>query len=443
MARRRTKSRKIKSRPSRLVLTKQIATSQNNPYERNTLGSSGDGNYKLLHQDTLLRNNEYGGDARSVELYLDIMTDDSVYYPWSRQLSDIVAQPWHIEPASESPEDEEVAEFITETLERLEYFEDQEKDNFTVATTSYGYSGYLRTLGLGTITGISPISCVWKQDEHSGKYIPMLRPIDPSRVGFEVNKGNGLIYPKLLTKKYSYDGIYMPYRSLLLYRYWAVPTSDPFGYGLGRFIYHLVQWRKEDLTYWLNIIDKFSDPTKVGTYPANATEEEVLEFQNALQRLGSDGTLTLPEGFTVEFQQNTGNADELLEQLREFTSVAISKIISGEATVGEKYSNGNNNKDTISNSVRLKKAQEWSLSFDTFTNSTLIKWLTEVNFPGRKPPRIVTEWVDKEELITTVERLDAIGYKVDPEYLEEMFDLPRIEEEPQPSKGRRQFNLPS
>ncbi len=423
----------------RSIRTKSIATEVNNPYSQYFSPGSNSELRQVFTKDTLLQTVANFGGTRAIEAYLDIITDDAVFSAYDKQVSDILDRNFHVEAGGESDIDKLCAEKAQEMLENLHIVDQKSKEGYLLSPTMIGYDGLLRTLALGMITGLSSIGVSWYQNEDSeGLWLPKLNPIDPARITFETDKA-GNNYPKLLTKRKSFQGIFIPYGSALIFRHWAVPNDSPYGYGLGRFLYFLVEWRREDLTYWLNIVDKYSDPLKVGTYPQSATEMEVEMFQDAIRKVASDGAMSMPEGFSLEILDQT-TQPELVTELREFCSAAISKIITGEATIGEREVAGGQNRQTISNSIRVLKARSWSKTFDSFISSSLLKMFRDFNFPEARPPKLVTEWDNKEQLLNQIETLQRIGYNVSKEFIEEAFDLPQeTEEEVEDNRPRIQF----
>ena len=402
----------------RKINTRQLITPANDPYEFHVRTYKN--RLRLQHKDSLLENRGIT-DARAVELYLDLVTDDQVYTSWDKQMVEVEARPWHILPAKTNKKSKLIAKFVTDVLENLELNEPDNHLGHMLGTTSSGFNDLLRTLGLGVISGISPISVQWI--ERNGKYYPILRAVDPARVLFEASANGTKIYPKIVTRRHYTHGMMVPSKSLILYRYWAIPNGDPYGYGLGRFIYDLTEWRREGLTRWLNIIDKYSDPVKEGTYSDGAKDEEVDDFTNALTRLGTDGTIVKPEGFTVDYYSPPTGVHELVKTFIDYMSASISKVITGEAVTGEKDATTTYVRDKVSNSIRIIKAAGWSRSFDSLLNRTLIKWIVNANFPGEPVPKLVTEWVDVDQKLLQLEKLKNLGYNANQTELQELVDI--------------------
>lgn len=416
------------------IQTKQLATPVNDPYEHHIRTAKQ--RFRLQHKDSLLQNTGLN-DARAVELYLDTVTDDQVYSSWDKQMTEIEARDWHIKPSGDTKKAKNIAAFVEDVLLTLEMNEKDQDDGLSLATTSSGYEMLLRTLGLGILSGISPSSVSWVR--RKGNYYPIIKAFDPARILFESGPAGQKIYPKLLTRRHYTEGIMLPPRSAMIYRYWAIPNGDPYGYGLGRFIYNLTEWRREGIIRHLNILDKYSDAVKDGSYPEGACEEDITNFKNALRSLGTDGTIIHPETFKIGYYNPPSSISDIVDGFREFVSSAVSKIITGEAVTGEKDATTTYVRDKVSNSIRIIKAQGWSKSFDSFLNRTLIKWIVELNFPGEKPPLLVTEWVDVEAKIGQLERLKNLGFTADKAELQELVDV-MAKKKKTPSK---KFNFPS
>ena len=417
----------------RKINTRQIITPANDPYEFHVRTYKN--RLRLQHKDSLLENRGIS-DARAIELYLDIITDDLMYTSWDKQMVEIEARPWHVQPAKDTKKARNIAKWVTEVLQKLELVEEDEAMGFMLGTTSSGYYDLLRAMGLGVVSGMSPISVQWREIDN--KYYPILRAVDPARILFEASEDGTKIFPKILTRRHYTHGLMAPSKSLILYRYWAIPNGDPYGYGLGRFTYNLVEWRREGLTRWLNIIDKYSDPVKEGTYPDGAQEEEVEKFTSALTNLGTDGTIVKPVDFNIEYYSPPTGVHELVRNFIDYMSASISKVLTGEAVTGEKDATTTYVRDKVSNSIRIVKAAGWSRSFDSLLNRTLIKWMVNANFPGEPVPMLMTEWVDVDSKLLQLEKLKNLGYNASQAELQELVD---IAPKPKRQKPKPKFNF--
>ena len=408
-------------------LTKrQIAKISNDPLIAGgvTLG----GKVRLLSRDAILRDKGGGSLFRALDLYYDLFTDMVVFSSWDKQATDIVSREWIVEPGGKEDIDLRAADFARENLEDLgshvEYGIRIAEDR-----PCSGFDHLTRGLLVATIAGIATGEIIWGVNR-KGQIIPAEIPIrDSRRFMFEYEAKRDKIRPKLLTRGTFNEGILLPARKFIFHRYYAMPGfSDPHGFGLGRQLFYPVEWKKEAIIMWLNLIDKYIDPVTIGTHPAEADKDEVREFKDHIQTIAQEMSITMPEGWSIEFNRAEINGSyDALVQLLEYLDKQISKVITGEATVGEPLG-GSQARETINNSIRVQKAKAWSDQLSETLNCTLLKWMTELNFPGARPPKVWREFGDEDglkDIATVLTLLNQLEYKADPNWIEIKTGIPQ------------------
>jgi len=188
------------------------------------------------------------------------------------------------------------------------------------------------------------------------------------------------------------------------------------------------------MSFWLQYADKHTTPTAVGKFSLGTPEEEVKSLFTALQRLGQETAVTIPDEMSIEFLKPDGRP-EIYESLITYIDQQISFLINGENTVGQDTgSTGSYARDSVADSVRMRKAKSFSEELDETLNATLIRWLTELNYPGASVPRIRRNFDDleqREDPVKTVQmltQLQAIGYSVsDLDWVRDKLEIPSLE----------------
>lgn len=391
------------------------------------------GEIRLLSRDELLRG--ISGDVSvAMEAYLDLATDSHCYAVLNKQFSEITSRKYVIKPARPgNPKDEEAAEFIKQQISLLEinyedFLEDSEGPKAILSGTT-GFDGLCRTLLMAVLTGIQPVEVIYKRNEETNQIeVDYIKSRDIRLFAFDED-GEGNIIPKMRTRQNSLYGEPIKPRKFIFHRHWAIQNSDPLGLGLGRFLYYPVQWKREALSYHLGVLENHVDPSAVGTYPTNATTEQINEFFNAIKNLGRKSRLVVREGFSVDFMDSAalGNADTLTK-LVDYCDMQISLAVLGEATTGEQLG-GSEARDRVSQSIRLQMAKSWSDSLNATIRNTLFKWLVEWNFgPDAEPPIIERNWDSIDDILSIATTYSQIGYQVDRDYLQEVTGVPIAEE---------------
>lgn len=389
------------------------------------------GTVRLLPQDRLLV--ERGGAGlRMLELYYDLLLDSHVYSVMDKQLQEIISREWSLESASDSGVDKEATIFCKQVLDDLGLDRSVEYRSHAIANKSAGgLNELVRGLGFAYFIGFIPAEIIWAQQ--GGQIIAEAISIkDARRFMFDVDS-EGYIYPKLFTREDAFKGLFLPPRKFIFHTNWAVPVEDPYGAGVARQCYYPVQWKREALTYWLSLIDKHVDPTAIGVYPDQTSDEKIQQFHTAIANIAQESSIVMPEGFELDFKERSlTGAAQVLTDLVEFCNKSISLAILGEATTGEAIA-GSNAREEISNSIRLMKAKAISDSINSTINNTLLAWLCFYNYPDATPPKLIRRFEEAEDidkLVSNITQLANIGYKADPAFIAERTGIPQAKVKP-------------
>lgn len=401
----------------------ELASLANDPYTYGSIPTFG--KIRINPKDRILVENG-GTGSDSLELYLNLLTDNQVYAQWDRQMNEITSRNWFLEAGGDSDIDMEALDFVENSLKNLSIKsqDSDKKSGVGIINNGHGLDGLTRGLGLSLITGISIAEIIWAPDleENKGPIIQSIKIRDPRRFHFDADK-TGNIYIKLRTRNHWHEGIFVPPRKFIIQRYWSIPNDDPYGNGIGRLLYYPVQWKRELLTLWLTIVDKYSNPTTVGTYESDISEEEKRIFDNALYNISRDMVISMPSNFDVKFISPSLSSVDLLSDLEKTCNTYISKVISGEANTGELGSEGST-KQTVSNSIRITKAKGFSDLISESINNTLIKWMVQYRYPGAKPPKLWRNFDDSTDTIELLTRIKTLGFNTTKEFIENLTGIP-------------------
>ena len=232
------------------------------------------------------------------------------------------------------------------------------------------------------LMGNSIHEVVWEKVANTGQLLPkrvVLR--DNAILRFRFESPSQGVLPYLWVRGKEFD---IPPRKFIIARYWTIPNSDPYGNGLGEALYPLVMLRSQAIQDWGKFSSTYAEPVRVGTYPVNASDAEVAAFNGFVQALGKARAVTLPEGFKVDYVDPPKSTTGLQKDLYESINQDISLLILGEATAG-KTDPGNKAKDQVSSSLRDVKAHLLGKLLTDTLNTTLVKWIQELNFPNEEP----------------------------------------------------------
>lgn len=391
------------------------------------------GNTLLTRRDDILVT-EGGGGPRAVEQYARLLNDSTVYAAFTKLTDEIIQREWVVKPASDSDKDEEVAEFVRQVLYRIGSNARQSRGRDMLVSNNTGFNAFIKGMCESLILGISVGEICWTRQ---GSYVvpSEIKIRDPRRFQFVLQE-DGSVSPRLVTVSSPAEGLPIPVRSMIIHRHWAYANlGDPYGTGLGRQIYSLVEFRRTLMSFWLQYADKHTTPTAVGKFSLGTPEEEVKSLFTALQRLGQETAIICPDEFSIEYLKSEGRP-ELYETLITYIDKQISFLINGESTIGNEGSGvGSFARDQVADSVRIRKAKAFSDQLDETLNATLVRWIVELSYPNAAIPRIYRDFSDIEQRgedpIKTVQiltQLQAVGYQItDLDWLRDKLLIPSLE----------------
>jgi Mu-like prophage protein gp29 len=376
---------------------------------------------------------EAGGGPRAIEHYTRLFNDSAVMSAWEKLVGEIIQREWEVYPASDSDRDEEVAEFVRQSIYHLGTNSRQSRGRDMLVNSNSGFNSFVKGMCEALILGISIGEIAWVRQ--GGYVVPSEVKIrDPRRFQFVLND-DGSISPRLITVQSPVEGLPIPLRSMVIHRHWSYNNNmDPYGTGLGRQLYSLVEFRRTLLSFWLQYTDKHTTPTAVGTFSLGTPEEEVKSLFTALQRLGQETAIVIPDEMDVKYLTADSRAD-VYQNLIGYIDQQISFLINGESTVGQDTgSTGSYARDQVADSVRMRKAKALSEQLDETINGTLIRWIVELNYPGSSVPRLKRNFTDleqREDPVKTVQiltQLQAVGYQPsDLDWLRDKLQIPSLE----------------
>lgn len=345
--------------------------------------------------DTLLQR----GGGKGLKIYDEIERDGEVYSALQKRKLAVIGRPWQVDPASDSARDKAAAEMVKRNLTRI---------NFDTVTLN-ALDAILKGFSVGEI--------IWAQD---GKefIIDRILPRNARRFTFDLD-----YKPRMLTWQNLMVGEELPERKFIIHSFGG-KDGNPFGLGLGTRLFWPALFKRQDISSWLVFLDKFASPTAVGHYNPGAPQSDVDDLMEALESISQDTGIAIPEGMKISFLEaaRSGGSDAY-ERMARYMDEQIEKIILGDGS--GKGSGGALAAAAITKKevrIELVKADADLLS-DTL-NSTISRWLVEINMPGAGVPRIsriVEEPADLKEKSERDKNIHAIGYRPTLPYIHETY----------------------
>lgn len=352
-----------------------------------------DGLELLQPQDSIIVGRG-GGDYK---IYEELLRDDQVQSTFQQRRLAVVGREYGIKAGGESALDKRAADFATEVLQQIKFDRSTDKMLF------------------GLFYGFAAGECMWGRD---GSLVTLERIKVRKQRRFRFGVKGEL---RLLTTA-SPQGEVMPDRKFWQFSCGADNDDDPYGMGLGHYLYWPVYFKRNGLKFWLIFLEKYGVPTALATYPRNSTPEQKRTLLAAASAIQTDAAIAIPEGTVLRLleAQRSGNIDQ-----RTFISEmnsAISKIVLSQTMTTD---NGSSHAQAgVHNDVRKEVVKsDADLLCESFNEGPL-RWLTEWNFPGAMPPKVwrnLESAPDTGELADRDRKIVEMGFEPSEQYVNETY----------------------
>lgn len=334
------------------------------------------------------------GGLRALESYVYLLYDSTVQSNMIKLVQEMTSRELKVIPASEKRKDLKVAQEVERQLSHLNMDE------------------LFRKMAEAYVVGFAPAEVMWRKS-HSGVIEAYdLRMRDPRRFVWTPDEAApGGFSMRLLTRENPMEGIEVPTRKFIPFKYWVSNNGDPYGSGLGRILYFLVKVKRRALESEVLYTDRFATPTAIVTAPLSATEEEINKVYDLISNLSQETGVILPEGFSLDFANPTGTPDTFTN-LRDYLVKQISFLIAGEDESGSSEA-GSRASSEVAVDVRSRKAQELSELICRCLNETLVKWIVQLNFGMEvEPPTIERDFPMEEPSQLSAQDLGVLMEKL-------------------------------
>lgn len=351
----------------------------------------------LLDGDETLRTR---GGAKGLKIYSELKRDARAAAVLAKRKRAVTARDWEVQPASEDPADVEVAEFCTGCLKRLRF------DKLSKALLE------------AVLPGRAYVEIMWAVD---GNYIvpASFKRRAAQRFVFDID---GRL--RLLTKDQPAEGVELPDRKFIVHLH-EPDDENPYGQGVGRCIFWPVFFKRQNLTFWLIFNDKFGSPTAVGKYATGTSAGDQKKLLDALKAISQEAAVIMPNNMEAELLEaaRSGAADGY-KNLTMYLDEQITLGVLGETLTTSVGDSGSRALGDVHQEVRIELAKDDADDLSETINDTLLRWITELNFPGRTPPKVWRKFEEQEDLDKIAERdgkLDAMGVERTDESIQEVY----------------------
>jgi len=339
------------------------------------------------------------GQGKGIRLYEEIERDAHAFACLHKRKRAVIARPWEITPASDSALDQRAALVVEAQLKKI------------------GFDHLCMNLLDAINKGFAVGEILWA---NTGSEIVAseVRSRDQRRFWF------GEHYElRLKTIQNLLPGEELPERKFIVHALGA-KDSNPYGMGLGSKLFWLVWFKRQGITFWLTLLDKFGSPTSVGKYPTGTSPIDQQKLLDALSAISQDAGVIVPEGMIIELLEATRGGNAGYEEMIRYMDEQISYCVLGESSSAKGSGGALASAAILRNEVRLELVQYDADMLSATLNNTLIKWIAEYNVPGATPPTVWRKIAEAEDIKLRAERdkiLFEMGMRPDEEYQAENY----------------------
>lgn len=345
------------------------------------------------------------GGAKGLEIYEELETDAHVRTVIGKRKRAVISREWVVNEADDSDQAKAAAELVRRHISKINF------DRVTM--------GFLDAVVKGFAVG----EVMWVAEDGE---------IRPAEIRFRKQQrfvfalGDDGFELRLLTLSDPFKGIALPDRKFIKFTFDG-RYENPFGYALGHSLFWPVFFKRKGITFWLVFCDKYGTPTSVGTYPVNATPKERTDLREALAAIANDSGIIIPQGMEVKLLEAARGGIDTYEKLVRYMDEQISEVVLGETgTTNQSGQGGSNARDKVGNEVRLETAKSDGDALCECLNSTLVKWIVDLNMPGAPVPELWRDFKEPEDLVRKADvdtKLGQAGVKFRKGYFVREYNL--------------------
>ena len=320
------------------------------------------------------------GDISAQSLLFEDMEekDAHIFAEVSKRKRAVTGNPWTVLPADDSAQASKQAEFTAKILAKLRF-------------------GDLLFDMLDAIgKGFSALELTW--DISSGQAVPIIAEHKPQG-WFQFSSVVGAQHAAPLRLL---DGT-LDGEALIPFK-WIVhehkaKSGSPYRGALYRVLAWLFLFRNYSLNAWVQFVESFGVPLRLGKYPPGSPEADKDKLLEAAAAIASEAAVVIPEGMDLEIIEQSKRAGanphrDLLDWSKHAISVAV---IGGTLTAGTQQG-GAYALGQVHNEVRRDIQKSDTRQAEETLNEQLIKPIVDLNFgPQEAYPFIKIKMPDTED----------------------------------------------
>ena len=333
------------------------------------------------------------GQGKGFKLYDQVEGDGHCYAVLQKRALELVGREWTVEPVSDEPADVEVADFCQEVFGKLAF------DQLTLDLLD------------ATLRGFAVVEVIWKRDEN--RIVPKgFVSIAQDRIRFDEDWK-----PRLLTHANMQKGEQLPDRKFIVHRFGS--SRDPYGLGLGTRLFWHVAFKRETVAFWMVFLEKYASPTPFAETPMLLPAQE-RKLLDGLVNMTQAGALIAPLGTKVSLLEATRSAPAGYESSARYWDEKSSEVVTLSTNIGSVGS------QAAAQTHAEQKSQVVDADGDLLSDTlyeTLMRWIVELNFPGRAVPRTHRQRPENAKSEAEARETEARAEEAEMTVLEKAIDM--------------------
>jgi len=351
------------SRPTRGVLANEIATRETDPRFASALTI-------LPNPDAILR--KLGRDH---DVYDAIEYDAHVMGEIRTIRAGLLAWEWRLQPGGEEANDIAAYGLCRQVFGRR-------------PARDVRWSDAIWNTGRAVFHGYSVHEVVWQRQD---RFLVPNRIIDRPQRRFQFDTDNRL---RLLTRSNIIPGEELGDFKWLLTRH--MPSHDnPYGMAVFSSCFWPWTFKHSGYRYFTKFVERYGIPTPVGKYPRGTSKDNINELVNQLASMVEDAVSAIPDDNSVELLEHKGGQHSVHGTFLNLCNRELSKALTSQTLATEVQDTGSRAVADVGRE-REEAGQESDREMVQATWQELCDWITELNYPGARPP--VWEFYAEEDV---------------------------------------------
>ena len=186
--------------------------------------------------------------------------------------------------------------------------------------------------------------------------------------------------------------------------------------GIARTVAVAYMCKSFTLTDWMNFVETFGTPIRVGKFGNQATKEDISKLKSAVMSIGQNAGAVMPETMNIDFieaSQSRGG-ESLFENLAKFLDAQVSKAVLGQTMTTDDGSS--QSQANVHNEVRMDILRADARQLASTLNKYLVRPFIDLNYGEQEHyPEIylpVEDAEDLSQLTDNITKLVPLGLPV-------------------------------